>query len=80
MTSYGVLGIIASAALAGAVIVYRDQRSQINDANARADRMEAEKDALNRDVREKVVPLLTQVLSAMGSFVDMQRRGPRDGR
>ncbi len=78
LTGYGALGILAAASLAGAVIVYRDQRKQITDCNARADRISAEKDALAKDVMEKVIPVLTQAITLMG--IQAERRGPRDGR
>lgn len=78
LTGYGALGILAAAALAGAIVVYRDQRKQITECNARADRISAEKDALAKDVMEKVIPVLTQAITLMG--VQAERRGPRDGR
>lgn len=79
LTGYGALGILAAAALAGSVIVYRDQRRQITDSNARADRISAEKDALAKDVMEKVIPVLTQAVSVMGVYAELQRRGTPNG-
>lgn len=79
LTGYGALGILATASLAGSVIVYRDQRRQITDSNARADRISAEKDALAKDVMEKVIPVLTQAVSVMGVYAELQRRGTMNG-
>lgn len=74
---YGPLGVLAVAALAGAIMVYRDQRTQIIAAQDRADRISAEKDALAKDVMEKVIPVLTQAVTVMGLATELQRRGSR---
>lgn len=73
---YGPLGVLATM---GADVLRRYIRSLVEgkrDAEARADRAEAELKALNAEVRHDVVPALTQVTVVMADVVGMLRARP----
>lgn len=75
--NYGALGIFALVSLSFYLLVYRSQERRIDQANERADKAEAQKDALTKDVMKDVIPVLTKAVEVMGEIELQQRRERR---
>lgn len=65
LIQYGALGVLAALAVAAVRVLFKQQTATYEREQKRADGAEQELRALNKDVREQVMPALTRSTEAV---------------
>lgn len=73
LIQYGALGILAALAVIAVRVLFKQQTAAYEREQQRADRFELELQALNKDVREDVMPALTRSTEAISGAMQMMQ-------